>query len=80
LKRISYEFDKIFFISETGFLCVALGCTGTHSVDQAGLKLTEIHLLVLLSAGVKDMCPTTCRGREIFLKHEIKLPNPNERN
>jgi hypothetical protein len=24
-----------------GFLCVALGCPGTHSVDQVGLKLRK---------------------------------------
>jgi hypothetical protein len=27
------------FFSETGFLCVALACLRTHSVDQASLKL-----------------------------------------
>ena len=32
---------------ETGFLCVALGCPGTHSVDQAGLELTKIPLPLL---------------------------------
>jgi hypothetical protein len=34
----------LFCFSETGFLCVCPGCPGTHSVDQAGLELTEIHL------------------------------------
>jgi hypothetical protein len=29
---------------ETGFLCVALAVQELYSVDQAGLKLTEIHL------------------------------------
>jgi hypothetical protein len=29
---------------ETGFFFVALGCPGTHSVDQAGLKLINIFL------------------------------------
>ena len=29
---------------KTGLLCVALAVSGTHSVDQAGLELTEIHL------------------------------------
>jgi hypothetical protein len=28
-----------FFSPETGFLCVAFSCPGTHSVDQAGLEL-----------------------------------------
>ena len=30
-------------LCETRFLCVAPGCPGTHSVEQAGLELTEIH-------------------------------------
>ena len=32
------------FVFVTGFLFVALICPGTSSVDQAGLKLTEICL------------------------------------
>jgi hypothetical protein len=31
------------FFSKTEFLCVAFSCLGTYS-DQAGLKLTEVHL------------------------------------
>jgi hypothetical protein len=31
-------------------------CPRTHSVDQAGLKLTEIWLLLPLSAGIKKAC------------------------
>ena len=31
-------------LSETGFLCIALTVGGTHSVDRAGLELTEIFL------------------------------------
>ena len=47
--RISYIphtlFVFYFCFFETGFLCVALEpCPGTHFVDQAGLKLTEIDL------------------------------------
>ena len=30
------------FFFEIGFLCGFGACPGTHSVDQAGLKLTEI--------------------------------------
>jgi hypothetical protein len=39
--RTSYQpgFEFYFILFETGFLYVALGCLGTHSVDQAGLKL-----------------------------------------
>ena len=33
----------LFLFFKTGFLCVALTCLGTCSVDQAGLKL-EIYL------------------------------------
>lgn len=42
---IAHLFMVFLFVFQTGFLCVALTthCTpGTHSVDQAGLKLTEI--------------------------------------
>ena len=31
------------FFQDRVSLCVALGCLGTHSVDQAGLKPIEIH-------------------------------------
>jgi hypothetical protein len=30
-----------FFFFEIGFLCVVLGCPGTHSVDQSGLELED---------------------------------------
>ena len=29
----------VFWFFKTGFLCVAPGCPGTHSVDQFGLKI-----------------------------------------
>jgi hypothetical protein len=35
---------------KTGFLLVVPGCPGTHSVQQAGLRLL---CLCLLSAGIK---------------------------
>ena len=38
-----YFYYFIFLFLETGFLCI-FGCSGTHSVDQIGLRLTEIHL------------------------------------
>jgi hypothetical protein len=34
---------------------IRLFCPGTHYVDQAGLKLTEICLPLLLSARIKNM-------------------------
>ena len=37
-------FFFLFGFSKIGFLCVAPSFPGTHSVDQAVLKLTEIHL------------------------------------
>jgi hypothetical protein len=48
---------------ETDSLC-SLGCPGTHSVDQAGFKLTEIHLP---SAGIKGVC-YHCPASNSFLK------------
>jgi hypothetical protein len=34
------------------YLC---DCPGTHSVDQAGLKLAEVHLPLLPSPRIKGM-------------------------
>ena len=53
LGKFVYVFVVVVF--ETGFLCNSCGCPGNHSVDQAGLKFTEIHLALL---GLK-MCATT---------------------
>jgi hypothetical protein len=39
----SSKFSFFFLFGETGFLC-SPGCPVTHSVDQAGFKLTEIYL------------------------------------
>lgn len=33
----------LLILFETDFLCCFGGCPGTHSVDQVGLELTEIH-------------------------------------
>jgi hypothetical protein len=33
-----------FVLFERGLLCRAPGSSGTHSVDEAGLKVREIHL------------------------------------
>jgi len=46
-------------VSECVCVCVCVcspGCPGTHSVDQAGLKLTEICLTQTVSAGIKGHC------------------------
>ena len=47
---------------ETGFLCSFGACPGIHSVEQAGLELTEIHLPASVSQvlGLKA-CATTTR-------------------
>ena len=37
-------FVCLFWFFKTGFLCSFGACPGTRSVDQAVLKLTEIHL------------------------------------
>ena len=40
----SFLFVCCFCFFEAGFpLCIS-GCPGTHSLDQAGLEITEIHL------------------------------------
>jgi hypothetical protein len=41
-------------------LCIT-GCPGTHSVDQAGLKITVSYLSLLPRVGIKSVhyhCPT----------------------
>ena len=35
---------RCLLVSQTGFSLCCLSCIGAHSVDQAGLRLTEIHL------------------------------------
>ena len=52
-KKISYILSFVcLFVFQTGFLCSHLSCPGTHSVDQAGLRLTYICLPL----------PPKCRG------------------
>jgi hypothetical protein len=62
-------FDFWFF--ETGFLCIALGCPGTHSVDQAGLKLRNPPASASRVLGLKAC--TTTPGFLSFLKDSFKL-------
>jgi hypothetical protein len=42
-------------VFETGFLC-SPGFPGTHSIDQAGLKLRDLTCLYLPNAGIKGVC------------------------
>lgn len=42
--------------------CFGSDCPGVHeAIDQAALKLTEIHRLGLLSARTKGLCTTLVR-------------------
>ena len=42
---VAHAFIAFFWFFQTGFLCVAFGVyPGTHSGEQAGLELTEMHL------------------------------------
>jgi hypothetical protein len=34
----------VLFFFKTGFVCVALAITGTYTVDQADLKLRDLHV------------------------------------
>ena len=42
-------------------LC-SFGCPRTHSEDQAGLRLTEIHLPLMPRAGIKGVPPLPGSG------------------
>jgi hypothetical protein len=42
------------FFQDRVSLC-SPGCSGTQSVEQAGLDLTETHCLYFLGAGIKGM-------------------------
>jgi hypothetical protein len=58
-KKISFFFFFFFFwFFETGFLCVALACPGTHFVDQAGLELRNPPASASGVLGLKA-CATT---------------------
>lgn len=51
---------------ETGSLCVALACPGTHSIDKAGLELTEVCLALPLDAEIKA-CTTMIQIKGFYL-------------
>lgn len=41
----------LYLFYEAGFFCDSPGCPGSEFIDQVGLKVTEIYLPLLLSAG-----------------------------
>ena len=44
--KLAFEIQAVIFVFQDRVsLCNSSGCPGTHSVDQAGLQLTEINLL-----------------------------------
>jgi hypothetical protein len=55
----------LFLFFETGFLCVALSCPGTHFVDQAGLKLRNPPASASQVLGLKSCSITP--GSFVFL-------------
>jgi hypothetical protein len=54
---VGFFFFLVWFF-ETEFLCVAPGCLGTHSVDQAGLELRNPSASASQVLGLK-VCATT---------------------
>lgn len=46
-------------VQERVSLCYSPGCSVTGFIDQAGLSLTEIHLHLPPSAGIKGVCHHT---------------------
>jgi hypothetical protein len=56
----------LFFIFRDRVSLCSPGCPGTHSVDQAGLELTEMHLPLPPSAGIKGVHYNYPAHQEIF--------------
>ena len=55
-----FFFSFVLVFQDRVSLCNSPGCTGTRSVDQAGLRLTEIHLPLPLRCwdkGLRHHCP-----------------------
>ena len=69
-EAMSEDFCFVFF--KTGFLC-SPGCSGTCSVDQAGLELkrSACFCLCLLSAGITGVCHHAQHSRTNFDCHEL---------
>jgi len=55
----------LFFFFETGFLCIALACPGTHFVDQVGLKLRNPPASASQVLGLK-VCATTTHPAQVY--------------
>jgi hypothetical protein len=68
MKTFLVCFCFLFWFFETGFLC-SPGCPGTHSVDQAGLKLRNLPASASQVLGLKA-CATTA-PRKHFYKCQI---------
>jgi hypothetical protein len=66
----------VFVFPDRVSLCNS-GCSGTHSVDQVGLELTEIHLSLPL-LGLK-VCATTVQLSLVFLKCHPRVGGQVER-
>ena len=67
IKEICYCFLFVCFL-KTGFLFVALGCPGTCSVDQAGLKLRDLLASTSQVLGLKAHIITTSPLRKLLKK------------
>jgi hypothetical protein len=67
---VSFSFLSFFFFWDRVSLCIP-GCPGTHSVDQAGLKLRNPPPSASQVLGLKA-CATTAQLGRIFLK-EVPL-------
>jgi hypothetical protein len=74
LALIFFLFVCLFFCFgfEAGFLCVALGCPGTHSVDQAGLELRNPPASASQVLGLKA-CATTAWPSFDFCSHGLHI-------
>ena len=48
----------LFVFFKTGFFLCSPGCPGTHSVDQAGLKLRDLPVSASQVLGLKMCTPT----------------------
>ena len=59
----------VLFFSRQVSLCSFGVCAGTHSVDQAGLELTESSASASRVLGLK-MCTTTILLRTVLLNYE----------
>ena len=54
-EKILFYFVFYLVVQERVSLCNSPSCPETHSVDQADLELTEIHLPLPPSAGIKGV-------------------------